>query len=68
MGDFNQDLMQRSSPTRRMMESMGLVDGIISKYGGVAPPTHAYGTSPIDGIFVSPTLWVVRGGYTATET
>ena len=27
MGDFNQDLMQRSSPTRRMMESVGLVDG-----------------------------------------
>ena len=63
MGDFNQDLRLSSSPTKRMLESLGLKDGIIDKYGGTAPRTHVYGHAPIDGIFVTPTLHITQGGY-----
>lgn len=63
MGDYNQDLLVTSSPTKKMLERLGLQDGIMSKYGGTAPRTHVYGSRPIDGIFVSPTLHITQGGY-----
>jgi hypothetical protein len=50
---------------RLMTEGSGLHEICLDKHGTKAPDTHISGAVPIDGIFVSSTLWVTRCGFLA---
>jgi hypothetical protein len=61
-GDFNEDV--RSSRIRNFFLKFAMHEAIISRFPLVPPNTYAKGRYPIDGIFVTATLQVLRAGYT----
>ena len=70
-GDFNDNIMNERGVIRRIANELGLVEAIISKYGGedgeAIPQTFEYGSTPIDGAFISEGMTVKQGGYTTFE-
>ena len=63
MGDFNITLNGKSV-IEKELNSRGIRDPIQERYGrSRAPNTHIRGSVAIDGIFVSETIHMTRGGY-----
>ena len=63
MGDFNIPLNGKSNLERQLQER-GIRDVVQERYGAVnAPNTHKRGSNPIDGIFASESIEMVKGGY-----
>ena len=63
MGDFN-TAIDGTSTIVRELKDRGLRDAIQSQYGYAdAPNTQIRGSKPIDAIFISETLNIIRGGY-----
>ena len=63
MGDFNTAL-NGSSRLERALNRRGIYDAIQQRYGqGQSPNSHKRGTHTIDGIFISETVQMIRGGY-----
>jgi hypothetical protein len=58
--DANTDI--RSGPFADMLQSIGLVNVLPTKFGNDIPPTYARGSLPIDGIFISSTLTQFKTG------
>ena len=64
--DANEDV--REDKIKEWAEQMGLREAILERHGSTkAPKTHVRGRKPIDGIFVSRSLEIVAGGYTAFD-
>ena len=64
MGDINQTLVIEERGIERQLKDRGIIDHIRERYGKeVAPNTHYRGSRPIDAIFGSETLEMIRGGY-----
>ena len=63
MGDFNVPLNARGTLERELGDR-GIREVILARYGKQhAPNTHVRGTKPIDGIFASESIQMVKGGY-----
>ena len=63
MGDFNTEINGRSEIVKEF-DKRGLRDAIQSRYGHAdAPNTHVRGSKPIDAIFISDTINIIKGGY-----
>ena len=63
MGDFNMPL-NGTSKLEKELKNRGIMDVIRSSYEYLeAPNTQQRGSQPIDAIFASETIQVVRGGY-----
>ena len=63
MGDFNVPLNGRGKLERELGDR-GLREVILARYGKEqAPNTHVRGTKPIDGIFASESIHMLKGGY-----
>ena len=63
MGDFNMPI-NGTSRLERELKERGIYDAIQRHYTyQKAPNTHARGSEPIDAIFVSDTIPLIRGGY-----
>ena len=60
--DLNEEVT--SSPAARKLISLGLQECITNRHSeDMPPPTCIKGSKPIDGIFLSPTLHITKGGY-----
>ena len=64
--DVNEDV--RDGNFAQMMRRVGLVSAIRRKHGNNMPPTYQLGSRPIDDIFVSPSLTVMKAGCLAFGT
>ena len=62
MGDFNQPLEGQSRLEQRLRER-GIEDKLRKHYPGQAPNTHKRGSKPIDGIFASELITILKGGW-----
>ena len=62
MGDFNQPLEGQSRLETRLRER-GIEDKLRKHYPGQAPNTHKRGSKPIDGIFASESITILKGGW-----
>ena len=63
MGDYNTPL-QGGSKLEKELNSRGIFDVVQKQFGYAdTPNTHVRGAKPIDGIFASETIGVVRAGY-----
>jgi hypothetical protein len=60
--DANEDV--RSGTVYQFLLDLGLKEAIIDQHGPAGPSSFAYGSCPIDGLFVSSTLLGLRCGYT----
>ena len=60
--DANEDV--RYGTVYQFLLDLGLKEAIIDQHGPAGPSTFAYGSCPIDGLFVSSTLLGLRCGYT----
>lgn len=58
--DANTDIRYGDFST--MLESLGLVNVFIKKFGAAIPPTYARGSTPIDGLFMSASLSSFNAG------
>ena len=58
MGDWNEDVRDVE---RKYLRQFGLYEAITKRHGPA--PTHQCGSKPIDGIFLSRTIEMIRGGY-----
>ena len=68
MGDVNQRLEQVPSGLEMQLNRRGIIDQVRQRYGPTeAPNTHYRGSAPIDAIFASETIEMVRGGYDPGE-
>ena len=64
MGDFNMDVRDNNKKLVQELAARGIKERITGRYGKEgAPNTHVRGSNPIDGIFGSDELEMVRGGY-----
>jgi len=64
LADINDDI--RTDPITSAFRQMGLLDAITSQHGNLSPNTHNRGSTPIDGIYIPPTLLPhVTSGYLA---
>jgi len=64
LADINDDI--RTDLITSTFWQMGLVDAITSQHGQCGPNTHNRGSTPIDGIFIPPSLLPhVTSGYLA---
>ena len=61
--DLNDDI--RSSSAAASLVALGLQEVLLHRHGAKAPPTYNRGSTPIDAIFVSPTLLGCHAGYMA---
>ena len=66
MGDFNSDLNDTNGKVTRFFVSNSMREIILEKYGQ-GPPTHAWGTKTIDGIFATEGISIRQGGYGGFE-
>jgi hypothetical protein len=57
--DANEDIRS----FHRAIQHTGLWEAILSHHGTNAPATFDGGSDPIDGIFVSPSIDIIIGGY-----
>ena len=62
MGDFNSDLNDTNGRVTRFFECNHMREIILEKYGQ-GPPTHAWGTKTIDGVFATEGISIRQGGY-----
>ena len=63
MGDFNTPI-NGTGRLEKMLQIRGIKDVIQTRYGySRAPNTHSRGSRPIDAIFTSETIEMVKGGY-----
>ena len=60
-GDWNTDVT--SDEVTSFMTSRGLQEAILHRHGTQPPATYIRGKHSIDGIFVTPTILGVKGGY-----
>jgi hypothetical protein len=65
MGDLNEDI--RSNSITKFFSDFNMTEPIITRHGHNAPKTFNYGTTPIDGVFISQDVNVLAGGYTPTK-
>ena len=63
MGDWNKDVV--GPKLTQWMEGFALKELVTSMHGQKPPPTYHKGSDAIDGIFVSQTMTVAKGGYLA---
>ena len=64
MGDFNMQFRQKKNTMEKALEQRDIINPITSRYGRTrAPNTHAWGSYPIDAIFCSWTIEMIRGGF-----
>lgn len=61
-GDFNDNLNSKNSRVVKFMESLGLREVMIEKYGQ-GPPTYHRGSTTIDGIFAMRDINIIQGRY-----
>ena len=66
MGDFNENLEDKKSRILELMESLGMSNPLLERYG-TPGATHIRGSECIDGVFVSDGLKVTKGGYIPFE-
>jgi hypothetical protein len=62
MGDFNEDIRNRSITT--FFEDMGMRELLLDLHGTNAPNTYIDGVHPIDGVFGTQNIQILAGGYT----
>jgi hypothetical protein len=65
-GDFNDDLNNMNSRTRKFMENLGMKELLIDTYGR-RPPTHIRGSTTIDGVFATEGIHMIKGQYIPFE-
>jgi exonuclease III len=65
-GDFNDDLNDENSSTRKFMHQLGLTEILLAAYGK-GPPTHIRGSTTIDGVFATKDVQLVKGKYISFE-
>ena len=64
MGDFNMDVRDDKNKLILELKRRGIRERITGRYGpNSAPNTHERGSYPIDGIFASDEIEMIRGGY-----
>ena len=63
MMDCNEDV--RDVRFRKFLREVGMKEIILDRHGMEAPATHINGTLPIDGIFATVSVNIVKGGYTS---
>ena len=62
MGDFNDDLNDSNGKVHKFFSSLGMHEALNNRYSK-GPPTYAFGSKKIDGIYVSNEIVVRQGGY-----
>ena len=63
-GDFNEDLASPRSKVQQLAKDLNMREVITERHGiENAPKTYEYGSKPIDGIFLSDNMNIVKGGY-----
>ena len=62
MGDFNMTLHGQSTLEAKLAER-GIEDKLRKRYSEQMPNTHKRGSTPIDGIFASEAIEMIRGGW-----
>ena len=63
-GDFNQSMKLQRDNLSKMLQSMGLREIILEKYGkDEAPNTTKRGSTPVDGVWATSAINIIRGGY-----
>ena len=68
MGDMNQRMGTSITGLEKKLKERGIIDHTRERYGREeAPNTQRRGSAPIDAIFGSTTLKLIRGGYGAGE-
>ena len=65
-GDWNNNLNNAKGKVRSFMKGVGMEEVLIKRYGR-GTNTHIRGKDPIDGIFTTPGISMIRGGYTTFE-
>ena len=65
MMDCNEDV--RSNQMKKFLDEVRMKECILEKYGEDAPATYIDGRTPIDGIFITWSINIKRGGYTAFD-
>ena len=69
MGDINQTLKTEPTGLEKQLNERGIIDHVRERYGKEkAPNTHYRGSRPIDAIFGSESLEMIRGGYDPGQT
>ena len=64
MGDFNMDVRNRRKKLIQELRTRGIKERITRRYGeDDAPNTYRWGKDPIDGIFATHEIEMIRGGY-----
>ena len=64
--DMNEDV--RNPRIQQFLQEVGMKDLLLDQYGDkVAPRTHIRGSAPIDGIFATSAVDILRGGYCAFD-
>jgi hypothetical protein len=48
---------------QQAFQAIGLHEALLHRHGQTAPATFNGGSDPIDGIFVSPSIDILLGGY-----
>ncbi len=59
--DANEDV--QNSDIKEALSHLSLQEAILAKHGNDAPSIYNKGWVQIDGIFVTPTLHISKGGY-----
>ena len=62
MGDLNDDLNDNQSKMSKFFESQGMWEALNTRYSE-GPPTFAFGSRKIDGIYITEGITVSQGGY-----
>ena len=65
-GDYNENVANPRSGICKLCNDLGMREVLTEKYGA-APNTHERGTDPIEGIFISEGMNIVKGGYILFE-
>jgi hypothetical protein len=60
-GDINEDV--KTCGLTDKLSNMGMIEILTTTHGTEGPSTYNRGSTPIDGIYVSPTLQGLRCGY-----
>ena len=63
MMDCNEDV--RSPMLKKFLLEVGMQEVILDRHGTNAPATYIEGSLPIDGIFATAAVNIVKGGYTS---
>ena len=62
IGDFNDDLNNEKGKINTFFQEHDMRELLNEKYGA-GPPTHAFGSTKIDGIFAANRITIRQGGY-----